>query len=157
MNACRKYEERLESHLDGRLSAAEAAGVETHLGSCAGCREAFEAAREAGALLRAAVAPAPEPGASFWAGLRTEIAIEEARREQQYDFWNSLEALARRFAWSAAAAVALLTVYLAAFDAVHEPGAAQQTEIREIFPNPVRPPADNEEVLLTLVSRENGR
>lgn len=162
MSACRKYEAQLEDYFEGKLEAAQAAEVDAHLRSCAACREAVEVAREASGLLRAAIAPAPDPGAAFWANLRTAIALAEAEREsaslRAEDFWRSLEFLARRFAWSTALAVVVLTGYLAGFDAIHEErNGSAQAEIREVFAEPVNVPANNEEVLLTLVSRENGR
>lgn len=158
MSACRKYETRLEDYLQAQLNPADAAELEAHLRGCAACREALEAAQEVGALLREAIAPAPEPGAAFWANLRTAIALADAERTQQGDFWRSLEFLAQRFAWSTAIAVVVLTAYLAGFDAFHPEGnGTAQAEIREVFSEPVSVPANNEEALLALVTRENGR
>ena len=153
--ACREYEARLEDYLDGQLDSATADELAAHLAGCRACQQAVQAARLAGRLLRAGLEPVGGPTTTFWSRVEAGIRREEEKRKQ---FWGALEVLAWRLSWSATVAVALLSVYLATFHFLQkgrEP--APQTEIREIFPEPVQQPTTRGEVLLTLAVRERGR
>jgi len=158
--ACKEYEEQLnllEDYVGGPeasgLSAAEREQVGAHLAVCAACREEVEAARAGRELFRAAFAPTGEPASVlagiFWfrvrAGIRT--AVEQ---EGRGDFWDSLELLARRLAWT----VALVVVLLAGYATLTHQVVDAQGEVREIFPE-LAQPSNQEEVLLTLAG--NGR
>jgi len=162
--ACKEYEERLnllEDYVGGPeasgLSTAEREQVRAHLAVCAACREEVEAARAGRELFRAAFAPTDEPtsvlAGAFWfrvrAGIRTAVD-----QEGRGDFWNSLELLARRLAWTAALAVALLAGYATI---TWQTVDAERTESREIFPEPAQQPSNQEEVLLTLAGNGTGR
>ncbi len=159
--ACKEYSERLdvfEDYLDGRLPADAAAAVTAHLERCAACREEVESARLAGMLLRAGLEPTAEPGGVFWTRVRARLREEEEEKQRVTDFWPALEVLARRFTLTSAAALVLLFVVLMGTgpnDA--NLSATSLTEVREIFPESVRQPADGNEVLMSLASNGNGR
>ena len=74
------------------------------------------------------------------------------------DFWPALEVLARRFMLSSAAALVVLFGFLITAETGEQNSAATgPTEVREIFPESVRQPADGNEVLMSLASNGNGR
>ena len=151
--ACREYSERLdvfEDYLDGRLPAEAAAAVTAHFERCAACREEVESARLAGMLLRAGLEPTGEPSGVFWTRVRARLR-EEEERQMVADFWPALEVLARRFMLTSAAALVLMFAVLLGAE------PKEPMEVREIFPESVRQPADRNEVLLSLASNGNGR
>jgi anti-sigma factor RsiW len=158
--ACREYAERLdvfEDYLDGRLPADAAAAVTAHFERCAACREEVESARLAGMLLRAGLEPTEEPSGVFWTRVRARLH-EEEEKQRVADFWPALEVLARRFTLSSAAALVLMFAVLLGTEPKDPSIATQgQLEVREIFPESVRQPADGNEVLLSLASNGNGR
>jgi anti-sigma factor RsiW len=158
--ACKEYSERLdvfEDYLDGRLPAEAAAAVTAHFERCAACREEVESARLAGMLLRAGLEPTEEPGGVFWTRVRARLR-EEEEKQRVADFWPALEVLARRFTLTSAAALVLMFAVLLGTEPKETSIATQgQLEVREIFPESVRQPADGNEVLLSLASNGNGR
>jgi anti-sigma factor RsiW len=158
--ACPDYDAQLnllEDYLEGTLSAAETERVRAHLTVCVSCREDVEVARAGGELLRGVFAPTGEPAAlvagTFWFRVRAGIRASLAGRRGPIDFWNSLELLARRLAWTAALVVTLVGGYATVTRQVVQD--AERTEVRDIFPEPTQQPSSQEEVLLTLA--ENGR
>jgi len=158
--ACREYSERLdvfEDYLDGRLPAEAAAAVAAHFERCAACREEVESARLAGMLLRAGLEPTEEPSGVFWTRVRARLREEEGKH-MVADFWPALEVLARRFMVTSAAALVLMFAVLLGTEPNDPMFSTQgQLEVREIFPESVRQPADRNEVLLSLASNGNGR
>ncbi len=157
---CSQFEHRLhelEDYLDGRLDAAQRSEVEIHLAACELCRAAVEDAPLAGRLLRAGLSPAAESlvGEAFIT--RVRAGLREAQSAAAMDFWPSLEALARRFAWTAVAAVVLLSAYVVGIEAGFVPRHTRQAEVRELFPDPEPQPANPEEMFLVLASSGNGR
>ena len=158
--ACKEYCERLdvfEDFLDGRLPAEAAAAVAAHFERCAACREEVESARLAGMLLRAGLEPTEEPSGVFWTRVRARLR-EEEEKHMVADFWPALEVLARRFMVTSAAALVLLFGVLLGTEPNDPIVSTQgQLEVREIFPESVRQPADRNEVLLSLASNGNGR
>ena len=157
---CKEYSERLdlfEDYLDGRLEGEAAASVSAHLEHCAACREAVESARLAGLLLRAALEPTAEPDEVFWTRVRAHVR-EEDDRQRVAEFWPALEWLARRLTLTAAFALVVLFAFLFVTES-KEPvvTGSGQTEVREIFPESVRQPANQNEVLVSLASNGNGR
>ena len=158
--ACKEYSERLdvfEDYLDGRLPADAAAAITAHFERCAACREEVESARLAGLLLQAGLEPTPEPSGFFWTRLRASLR-EEEEKQRVRDFWPALEVLARRFSLSSAVALLLLFGFLNGTEPADQSvSTPSQTEVREIFPESVRQPADRNEVLMSLASNGNGR
>ncbi len=157
---CKEYSERLdlfEDFLDGRLEAEAAATVSAHLERCSACREEVESARLAGPLVRAVLEPTEEPGEVFWTRVRARLR-EEEEKQRVAQFWPALEVLARRFFLTSAAALLLSFGYLLGLEwEASNLAATQLEETRELFPEPVRQPADGNEVLLSLASAGNGR
>lgn len=157
--ACREYCERLdvfEDYLDGQLAGAKAAEVSAHLERCAECREEVESARLAGMLLRAGLEPTGEPSGIFWTRVRARLR-EEEEKQMVADFWPALEVLARRFTLTAAAVFVLSFGYMIGIEWQNRNvPATRVTEVREIFPESVRQPADSNEVLMSLAANGNG-
>lgn len=158
--ACKEYRgrlDRLEDYLDGRLDEAASREVTAHLERCTECRAEMEAAQLSVRLLREGVEPAPEASGVFWTRLRARVR-EEASAQGAGDFWPALELLARRLSLASALALLLLGAYLV--DLEWQQGSlfgSQQSEARELFPEPVRQPANHEEVLVSLATNGNGR
>ena len=158
--ACRDYAkqlDKLEDYLEGLLDDAAAAEVRAHLSGCALCRADVEAAAMSAHLVRAAIEPAGEASGAFWTRLLAQVRAEEERRPAA-DFWPALELLARRLSLASALMLLILSGYLVgmALRESNEP-ALRQTETRELIPDPLRQPATQEDVLLTLVANGNGR
>ena len=83
---------------------------------------------------------------------------EEEEKQRVKDFWPALEVLARRFTLTSAAALLLLFGFLVGTEPKDQSiSASGQTEVREIFPESVRQPANQNEVLVSLASNGNGR
>lgn len=145
------YQERWEDYLAGALDSAMVAEMEAHLASCAACREAVDEARVAGRLLRAVVAPAPEPRLGFWTRVRAGIEADPAPAG---DFWTSMELLARRLTLVSTLALVFLGVYLAVdeFDAANR-WARIQIDSNEIIPEPAPQPHSADDVLLAVTGQ----
>lgn len=158
--ACKEYSERLElfeDFLNGRLPADATAALSAHFEHCAVCREEMDSARLAGLLLRAGLEPTAVPDGAFWTRVRAHLR-EEEEKQKVTDFWPALEVLARRFSLSSAAALVVLFAFLMGTEwRDRSVSTAGQTEVREIFPESVRQPADRNEVLMSLASNGNGR
>lgn len=149
-NACARYEALLEDYLQGALGGAATEEVEAHLERCVACREALEAARLGGQLVRESIAPAAEPGGAF--ATRVLARIREAEG-QQVQFWRPLEVPASRVAVTATVLLLVLSAYLFEF----RPRTTQsaQTAISENFPElGGQPPQD--EILPALAGNGNG-
>jgi len=164
--ACPEYEARLEEALGqgGDLQAsAESAGVlqdaalAAHVGVCAGCRQALQAAREAQALLRSGLEATGEPHPGLATRVLAEIRQREGRAEGAWELWAPIEILARRLAWAAALVLLVLGAYeLGVLDASHRTEMTSANEMREIFPDPNRLPLDEDEVVERLAGNGNG-
>lgn len=73
-----RWSESLSDYLDGGLSAADAAGVEAHLGECADCRRVLDDLR---GLVAAARGLEPRsPARDLWPGIRERIEAEKGAR-----------------------------------------------------------------------------
>ncbi len=156
--ACKQYEARLEDLLEGGTEPA-VPELAAHLERCDGCRRALEVAQFGRELLREALEPAGEPGAAFAARVVANIRFEEARRLSSGAFWRPLERLASRLALSAAAALLVLAVYLFEYAPPRHPDQiGAQGGVTEVFSDPAaRPPANQDDVLMSLAERGNGR
>lgn len=156
--ACKEYEARLEDLLEGGTDPA-VPELAAHLERCGGCRQALEAAHFGRELLREVLEPAGEPGAAFAARVVANIRFEEARRLSAGAFWRPLERLASRLALSAAAALLVLAVYLFEYapPRQHDQIGAQGG-VTEVFSDPAaQPPANQDDVLMSLAERGHGR
>lgn len=153
--ACTEYEARLEEYLEGMANPAAAEDLRDHLERCPACREALAVARLARELLCGGCEPAPRSDPAFAARVLASIRSEELGRQQ---FWRPLEVLASRLAVTAAAALLVLGVYLFEFAPAQNRGqGSSQAEISEGLLEPVRQPASQDEVLLTLAGSSYGR
>lgn len=102
---CRKMENWILPHLDGRLKARELRKAEAHLAACAACRQRVEEFRAVSGLLDEMPKIMPSP--FFDARLQARIAAEPARKT-----WWAWLAPAPRVAF-AASLLALLCVWTA--------------------------------------------
>jgi predicted anti-sigma-YlaC factor YlaD len=152
---CRKFEARLEDYLEGSSHSE----VEEHLIHCPDCRAALEDSRLAGDLLRAAWEPACKPRQAFTSGVLAKIREEQLRAESAAAFWRPLEFLASRLSVTAAMLLLALSVYLVEFAPRRTaPPSLNRTELSAgDFPQPPGDPVSNEELLLSLAERINGR
>lgn len=157
---CRKYEARLEDHLQGNLQSSYDSDLNGHLRQCGNCRAALENSRTGAELLRDAWQPAAEPRSAFVAGVMAKIQEEEMRSASPAAFWNPLEFLASRLSLTAATVLLALSVYMVAF-APRRPlslPSSGRTELNAAdFPQPPGDPESNEEILQSLVERNYGR
>ena len=98
MNVCRQMRDRFDERLDGRLSAADQAAFDSHVESCAGCREQWQAYAAAWQVV--ARLPAVEP--SFGFAERTLRRLQEPPETRERMLWIPV------WRWAAAAALALV-------------------------------------------------
>jgi len=152
---CRKFEARLEDYLGGAADSE----LEAHLTHCADCRTALEDSRLAGNLLREAWEPASEPSRAFLANVMARIRVEEARAKSPAAFWTPFEFLASRLSLTAAVLLLALSVYLVEFAPrrIVLPTSIRTELSASDFPQPPGDPVSNEEVLISLAERNNGR
>lgn len=153
---CRRYQVRMEDHLDASPEALESdLELAAHLRRCGRCRESLAAAQLAGTLLSAA--EAPEPSEAFVTRVMAAIREEQARLATPAAVWRLLEGLASRFAVVAAVALLALSVFLGEFaPALRQPQTGGATEITADWPEPPAQPATQDEVLMSLSETENG-
>ena len=155
---CRKYRARLEDRVSGGASRDRLdTALDEHLRTCGRCREALDAALLASDLAHG-VEFAPEiPSERFVARVMAAIRDEEARLWLPNAIWRPLEVLASRFALVAAVVLLALSVYLAEFASVRGMTFANpQTEVGAAMPEPPAQPANADEVLMSLVDKDNG-
>jgi hypothetical protein len=156
--ACRAYEGRLESLLEGRPDAADGPGdaeLAAHLEKCAVCRDALDRAREAAQWLRATQNPAPDPGDWFATRVMARIR-EEENKLLAAPFWGPIESLASRLAMGVGMVVILLCGYVYESAPRQAPVTNGQTELTSEFPQPPSHPADKDEVLASLSGENYG-
>ncbi len=149
--ACRAYEGRLESALEGRPDAE----LTAHLETCAGCRAALDRARETGEWIRATLVPAPDPGTWFATRVMARIR-EEQRRRAAAPISGMIESLAWRLAMGAAVVLIALGTYVYTSSPQQVPATNGQTELTSEFPQQPAHPADKDEVLASLSGENYG-
>jgi predicted anti-sigma-YlaC factor YlaD len=152
---CRKFESRFEDYLGG----APDSDLDEHLTRCGDCRSLLDDSRLAGDLIREAWEPASEPGRAFAASVMARIHQEEARAKSPAAFWAPLEFLASRLSLTAAVVLLALSVYLveSAPRRSVSMGSIRTELSASDFPQPPSDPVSNEEVLQSLLERNNGR
>lgn len=151
---CKAYVNRLdelEDHLAGRLDATRVHELQEHLAACGECREALEMASVGGRLLRAGLEPVSAASGPFWTRLGALLRTEEEKRSRRRDFLGTLEWLV----WRTTAAALLAVVLLGGYAVTHPlvPAAENRTGV---FQEPEHP-SNEDEVLVTLAARRNGR
>ncbi len=158
LGACPDYELLLEDYLNGELTGAEAQRVSAHVGSCAGCAEAWKGAVMSTALLRAA-AGADDPGPAFSRVVMARIrAAEEDRSIERGGFWQPFVSFGWRFAVTATLALGLLVTYDAGWGRRPQPNTvAARPIVRDLFiPDPVNTPANGDEALIMVAETNHG-
>ncbi len=159
-SACREFEAVLEDSLAGRLDGPAEERLSAHLSNCPACREALEEARLGGQLVRRARGPAEDPGTGFTRRVMVAIREEEARRSLAWGFWRPIETLALRLSLTAALALVLLCGYgvtHSRFSTSAGVEVASQSEVRELFPEPVHQPTTHDDVLMSIADKSHGK
>lgn len=158
---CRKFEPLLEDYLRGRSPRSTADLLDSHLESCANCRDAMDDLRISTRLVSGAFEPAVDPGPGFARTVMARINIAEQWIQEQASFWRPIEALSLRLVFSAALALIFLFAYSlrvrnAPVAPQPEPSAifSQQTEAFQ--PASFSPsPSNNDEVLMAIAERNH--
>jgi anti-sigma factor RsiW len=154
--ACEKYEALLEDYLNGDLSAADAKTVTEHWQGCAGCRAALQSAAASLRLLKVA-APTSDPGPGF---SRVVIARIREKSAGGANFWQPFVSFGWRFAATATLALAVFVSYNAGWGHRLQPKVttARPTESVDLFaPEPVRVPANGDEVLMMVADNSHAK
>jgi anti-sigma factor RsiW len=152
--ACAKYESLLEDYLSGELNVADAKSAAEHWKSCAGCREALEAAAASTRLLRAA-APSPEPSPAFARTVMARIRAAQEQAAERASFWQPFVSVGWRFAATATLALVAMLTYDAGWGNRSQPNIAEvrPTVVHDIFsPEPAGP----DEGLLMVAETTHG-
>jgi hypothetical protein len=153
---CREYRVRLQKTLLAGAASSADADLNAHVQQCASCGEAVETAALAGQLVRDAQ-PAVRYSDGFVTRVMATIREQEARVAGPGAFWRPLELLASRFALVAALVLLGLSLYLAEFTPTRNTlPVAGPTEIGAGLPEPPSPPANDDEILMSLVERNDG-
>jgi predicted anti-sigma-YlaC factor YlaD len=164
--ACRAFEASLEEHLEALDTAPGARpgpALAEHLGTCATCREALDAAREVGTLVREGAMRVPESLANdpFFA-VRVGARIRE-NMGRSGEFWPQLETVSLRFMAYALSLAVLLGALSASGVTRTSPsrdfGTARlrPADPRAISPESNPAPVNPDEVVVALLSSERGR
>ena len=157
--ACAKYEPVLEDYLEGVLDQDGAEAARRHLQNCAGCNAAFEQAAGSVKLLQIAE-PSEGPDAAFARNVMARIrTAEQERTAERAGFWQPVVALGWRFAATATLAVAVLVscdIGLSHYARINVP-TARSVEGNLFAPEPARPPANVDEVLMMVAETSHGK
>jgi anti-sigma-K factor RskA len=158
--ACAKYEALLEDHLVGVLSPADARRVEAHCRNCAACRSALEQASASVRLLGLA-GSSDGPSPAFTSMVMARIReVERDRAVERASFWQPLVSLGWRFAATATLALGVLIAYDAGW-ARHVQRSVATTRligVSDLFiPDPAKPPADRDEVLMMVAENNHAK
>jgi predicted anti-sigma-YlaC factor YlaD len=153
---CPKYRRKLEETLLSGASPEAGSDLEAHLQECAPCRQAVATAALASQLVRDAQRPLQYSDA-FVTRVMATIREQESIQAGPGAFWRLLELLASRFALVAALVLLGVSLYLAEFTPTRNTlPATGTTEIGAGLPEPPVPPANDDEILMSLVERNDG-
>ncbi len=160
---CKKFVPLLEDYLRGRVPPSVAESVDSHIESCANCREALDDLRVSARLVRGAFEPAADPGSGFARMVMARINTAEEWIQEQVSFWRPIEALSLRIVFSAA----LVLIFLFAYGLrVRNAPVATQSEPSAIFAPQTQAfqttsfspsPSNNDEVLMAIAERRHGQ
>lgn len=157
--ACLQYEALLEDYLEGVLDETSAETARRHLRECAGCNEAFDGASGSVRLLRIAE-PTTAPDAAFARNVMARIGLAEQERTAEHaGFWQPIVALGWRFAATATLAVGVLVscdIGWSHYARLNVP-SARSIEGNLFAPEPARPPANGDEVLMMVAETSHGQ
>ncbi|HEV3481654.1 MAG TPA: zf-HC2 domain-containing protein [Candidatus Acidoferrales bacterium] len=157
--ACLEYEALLEDYLEGVLDETSAETARQHLRGCAGCNEAFDRASGSVRLLRIAE-PTTAPDTAFARNVMARIGLAEQERTAEHTrFWQPIVALGWRFAATATLAVGVLVscdIGWSHYARLNVP-SARSIEGNLFAPEPARPPANGDEVLMMVAETSHGK
>jgi hypothetical protein len=163
-NSCEEFEARLadaaEISAEGGEFAALNGDLSAHVSGCEHCRDAWEAVTLSGSLLRSGLEPTAEPGPFFAKRVMATIRAEERSLAAQGSiFWRPVQRLAARMALVAGVAVMALTIYVYTFASTAGGDAGANVTAYELVPHQQLDPQpqSKDEVLMSLVERDNGR
>jgi len=114
---CEQFDQWLDAYLDGGLGAAEATAMESHLATCAACRERADELRS---VLTAATALPRSilPARDLWPDIARRLPVRGPTRAERPLVWT-------RWVPLAAAALVLIAVTALVTDRLVRPPAAQ--------------------------------
>lgn len=158
---CKKVEPLLEDYLRGRVPPSVADSVDSHVDSCANCREVLGDLRISARLVSGAFEPAADPGPGFARLVMARINTAEDWIQEQVSFWRPIEALSLRLVFSAA----LVLIFLFAYGLqVRNAPVVTQSEPSAIFTPQTQAfqmasfspsPSNNDEVLMAIAERHH--
>jgi anti-sigma factor RsiW len=158
---CKKFEPLLDNYLRGKVPPSVAESVDSHLESCANCREALGDLRISSRLVSGAFEPAADPGPGFARVVMARINTAEEWIQEQVNFWRPIEALSLRIVFSAALVLIFLFAYglqirNAPVAAQPEPSAIFTPQTQAFQTASFSPsPSNNDEVLMAIAERHN--
>ncbi len=158
---CKKFEPLLDDYLRGRVPPSVAESVDSHVESCANCREALSDLHISTRLVNGAFEPVPDPGPGFARLVMARINTAEEWIQEQISFWRPIEALSLRIVFSAA----LVLIFLFAYSLqVRNAPVALQSEPSAIFSQQTETfqtasfspsPSNNDDVLVAIAERHH--
>lgn len=158
---CKKFEPLLDDYLRGRVPPSVSDSVDSHVESCANCREALGDLRISARLVTGAFEAAADPGTGFARMVMARINTAEEWIQEQVSFWRPIEALSLRLVFSAA----LVLIFLFAYSLqIRNAPVAVQSEPSAIFAPQGQvfqtasfspSPANNDEVLMAIAERHH--
>lgn len=157
--ACVKYEPVLEDYLEGVLDEAGAEAARRHLQDCAGCSAALDQATGSVRLLQI-LEPSQAPDPAFARNVMVRIrSAEQERTAERAVFWQPFVVSGWRFAGTAALALGVLLTCDIGWShyARLNVAPARSVEGMDLFaPEPARPPANKDEVLMMVAETNHG-
>jgi anti-sigma-K factor RskA len=158
--ACLRYEALLEDYLEGVLDEAGAKAVKRHFDDCSGCSAALDRAAGSVRLLQMAE-PFPAPDPAFARNVMVRIrSAEQERTAERAVFWQPFVVSGWRFAATAALALGVLLTCDIGWShyARLNVASTRSVEGMDLFaPEPARPPADKDEVLMMVAETNHGQ
>jgi hypothetical protein len=126
---CKDYMEQTTALLAGMLNEEERSVIESHLDTCADCREEFEAARKVWELM--GEIPQPEPSESLQTGFNAILAnykeeLIEKRNPVAEWITKFREYLSKQLQPRMAFSLVLITIGLAGGYLLHQPGQSAE-------------------------------
>jgi anti-sigma factor RsiW len=136
------------------LLAATPVELRAHVAGCANCRAAAENILETRALLAELPSNAGVAGPWFAPRVMAAIAARKAELGRAADTWTFLPKLAARLTWASAVALLLASGWLYQKPVSTSTKPAVLTDITgEPFVDTAAPPANDDEVLLSLAEK----
>lgn len=156
---CGAFQERLEEAASASPAATELsdllsvmpAELKTHSTSCVDCCSAAQDLLAARALLRNLPSRAGLGGARFPSRVMAAIAARKAELARAADAWMLVPSLAAKLTWASAVALLLASTWL--YERPRTVPAPAPTDITGEPLNETSPPANNDDVLVSLGER----